>query len=389
MSTNQKTWTDGEAITTTESNRVARIAATMDDRAWEGLLTPGSIQKRIVPLSEEALTVFSRTLLVPGVTAGSVKLQPALLLAGGIALPNRINMAAKLEAALDSATFASNSSGSTRYDLVYATISYAVSATGSRKVKDIVTAQVTTQVLNLEKATQVVLTVLPNVGNVTPTATMPADPGDGSSYNFPLCLVTLVNGYTGGTVITQSQIAQLWFGGFIQPQRVRGMRPMSIYAGAGGEKPAGALPAQERWGSDVRFFGHFKLVTATPNSTPPGDIIDNSIDWRGRLIQLQILYMGGALSVGPLDTYGSNVTVTANLSAGYAQSSNFATTLNFANVGGGHAIIALTYATGSVLTVYVHTDGTLRVYRSTLQDGTNGDLFMMVASATDQFKTGM
>lgn len=389
MSTNQKTWTDGEAITTTESNRVARIAATMDDRAWEPLFTPGSVQKKIIPLSEESASVNPRLLMVPGVTAGAVKLMPSLFLAGGVSLPNHLNMAAKLEAALDSAIFASNASGSTRYDLVYATISYAVSVTGSRKVKDVSTALVSTQVLNLEKVPQVVLTVLANVSNVTPTSGMPADPGDGSAYNFPLCYVALPNGYTATTVITQSQVTHLWSGSWLAPQRVHGMRPMSVYAGAGVEKPSGSLPLLDRWGADSRFFGHFKVTSGTPGgATPPGDVLDSTIDWRSRFVSIQLLYMGSALNF-PLETAVSPA-ITMNFSAStLVQSTNFAAIVAFA--GANAAVLAqITYAAGAQIFLYVHSDGSLRVYRSgSLIDGTNGDAFVMLITASDKFVGGM
>jgi hypothetical protein len=106
---------------------------------------------------------------------------PARLFAGGVSLPHHLNLSHTQEGPVDTVPFGSNSTTSSRFDLVYATLNRFVSATGSRKVKDVQSGQVSTQVLNLETRTQAVLSIIPGVSLASAAAATPADPPDGSA----------------------------------------------------------------------------------------------------------------------------------------------------------------------------------------------------------------
>lgn len=397
MSTNKKIWTDGEALTTTELQRSASIGAGGDDRAWEGLFTPGSVQKKIVPLLEESTSINPRLLAVPGVGSGSVKLQPCLLIAGGSGLPNHINLSAKLESSLDSALFGANSSGSTRYDLLYATIAYATSVTGSRKVKDVTTGSVSTQSLVLEKVCAPTLTILPNVGNVTPTATMPADAVDGSSYNFPVALVAVPNGYASASAITQAMITALWSGAWVAPPRLKSVRPASIFYGAATEKVPSALangtPGAERWGGENRFFGMATVYPSTSATPATGTIVDATIDWRNRFIY-------GFWSIGTRQTGVEGTAALGcllpSLQAAPGTVANNSIFPIFwsgsGNIGGGSNALLMTYIAFAPLSqsLYIDSAGILRIYRiSAPNGGAGGDPFVFVLCATDQLQLGI
>jgi hypothetical protein len=221
-------WNDGQALTTPELQRPNDVGAGADDRLLEVLYPPGSNQKTIIPL----LASFAATplLIVPGVTNGTLKLQPCQLVAGDATNQQAIDLSVNLQAALQSALIASNSSGSTRVDLLYATISrtvpanigsppagaaYAglgVASTGTgaqqaRSVKDVSSGIVTTQTINIYDVPTVTLTVLQG----TPGSGAPSLPADSSTaFNFSLATISIATGYTSGTAINQAWVMATW-----------------------------------------------------------------------------------------------------------------------------------------------------------------------------------
>lgn len=395
MSSTRNIPSDGQALTTPDVQRIGDGAASADDRVHEVLSTPPSLgAKTVEPTSIETAAVNPRLLVVPGAVAGTVQLQPCALQVGSPSVALGVALEATLKAALASAAFAANASGVTRYDLLYATVQRTVNLTGLRVFKSTVDGSLSNQLANLADAPAVTLTILPNVGNVTPLATMPADNNGGAngeafgSYNFPLALVALPNGYAGGGAIAQSIITQMWSGGFVQPHRVRGMRLLSLYYGAATEKPSSAMTAMvqgaERWGSDERFFGHFKLLTTTPafsGGAANGDIIDNTIDWRHRFITAIITYHGSANQL-PAETLVNPPThvcaVDTIFSAG-------------GNNGAGNGLTNSYISAGNGVIIVVDNAGNLRVTKNGTapSDAANGDLISVLIFASDQLLTGM
>lgn len=377
---------DGQALTTPDFQRVGDGAAAADDRAYEVLLTPRSLQKRVLPLQQETASVFPRILVVPSGTSGKLSVAPALFVAGSPSNALGVALAAAVKSAMDSGLLAANSSGSTRYDLLYATVQRTVDLTASRVIKSTSDGSEGSQTVNVQDSPTVTLGIIQNVASDNPTASLPADSNGGlngeafGSYNFALAMIAVPNGYALNGAASAAWITQLWNGGFVPSGRVHGMKAMSIYTSALNEKPLGSLPTLERWGSDQRFFGHLRLFNTTP-TLPISNalVLDNSIDWRQRVIFIfaSLLFTGSPVQ---LDTLGFG----PNGSSGDKFSATFTGT-------GGSGFSAITYNTSTNLYLTVDAStGALKFYRSgSVLDSTNGDAIALFVIATDQFVTGM
>jgi hypothetical protein len=421
MSSTRNIWNDGQGLATPDLQRSADAAAAADDRVFEVLTSPGSVQKKILPLSEETATLNPRLLAVPSTgalspvgTNGAVRVMPCCLVAGSPTSTQQIALSANLQAPLDTAAITSNSSGGIRYDLVYATVNRAVSVTGTRKIKSATDGSLSSQTVNLADAPAVTLGV--NVGFLTgataPTAiqinaALPSDTAPSSStfgsFSFPIAYVTVANGYTSGTTLFQDSsggttyITQCWSGGFVPGQRVRGPRPMSLYYGAANEKPSSSVLTKgtqngERWGSQAaQYFVHFKLLNTSGISMTAGITLDNTIDWRNRFVWGVVGYTSMSGNV-VLESAAANSQATP----GYVVSSSVygSGTFNMFWSGAGSAsgLIQPSYIdsagpTKHVFGLGVFTDGSLRAYKVDAPiDTVNGDLVVLVVYATDPLK---
>jgi hypothetical protein len=374
---------DGQALTTPDVQRIGDGAAAMDDRVYENLLTPPALgAKTITPIGLESPTYNPRLACVPGVANGTVQLQPCLMQVGSPSIALNVCLAKTLQAALATALFGANASGVTRYDLVYATVQRTVDLTGPRVIKSPTDGSESSPTVNLEDAPAVTLTILPNVGNVTPLATMPADNNGGAngeafgSFNFPIALVALPNGYASAGAITQAMITQMWTGGWIHAHRMRGSRIPSLFSGAAAEKPS--TPLTDRWGTVARAVFPVKLLAATGNTIVGGVVLDNSIDWRKRLIWGSVFYLGSALT--PIES----VTAPSPLVAGtpfqpfYSGSGT--------NVGAG--TVSMVYNGGATTVGFaVDAAGNLKMVRAAGNpiDAANGDILVVIFEYSDQF----
>jgi hypothetical protein len=338
---------------------VQSAISTVGDRALEVLVTPGAIQKKCIPLSEESSSVNPRLLVVgkdtdAGLANAKVRLRPVSFEAGVLGDVNSIALSALQKTNLDSPTIANNSSGSTRTDLLYAAVS-----PGLTPLTRLIT-----------------LGVVQNVASGTPLASLPAD--SGSTYNFGLAALSIPNGYAG-TAINQSVITPLWAGGWIQPQRVRGARPMSIFSGSATEKITSKL--SERAGSNICFMGYFKLLTTTGISVGAGFTLDNTIDWMNRMVWGWIAYFGSATQAVE-GRVGALTPVTKDFI--------FAVTGDSSS----NSIIPFTYNAGATvihLGTSTITQKDLRIGKPTGNpiDTTNGDLIGVVLYASDKLITTM
>lgn len=297
-------WNDGQAINTPEQQRPIDVSAAADDRVFELLFTPGANQKKVIPLIEESLTIIPRLLVLPGVTNGTVKVQPCQLIAGDATNAQAVDLSANLQTALQSALVGANSSGSTRIDLLYATVSRSVPAaigsppagsayagiglastgTGaqqSRSIKDVSSGSVSTQTINIYDVPTVALTILAG----TPGGGAPSLPADSASaFNFSLATLTIATGYTSGAAITQSLITPLWTGGYVPSGRVRLIRHGSLVDKAPGTTGKATTPLSDRWPSVNRMVIPV-VVTATSQTIT----LDDSIDWRQRIITIRAM----------------------------------------------------------------------------------------------------
>lgn len=417
MSQPRPIWNDGQGLSTPDLQRGEDLVGAVDDRVYEVMFTPGPVQKRIIPLSEESSTVNPHLLAVPsavGLTPagvnGAVRLMPSELIAGSPSSVQQISLSASLYAPLDTAAITSNSSGGNRYDLIYATVNRAVSTTGTRKIKSATDGTLSSQTVNLADAPAVTLGV--NVGFLTgatpPTAAQiaaatPADTAPSSStfgsFNFPIAYVTVANGYTSGTVLFQDSsggttfITQCWNGGFVKGTRVRQARVGGVFYGTANEKFSTSVLTKgtryaERWGSTSgSVFLMFKLLTSTPTIASSSILIDDTIDWRQRLVWGWYGYLGaGNITLESTATFGSSPpTVSgANLyNPGIIPAAWTGPGINNLTVVGG----SYNNAAGYGFNLVFRTDGTLGVVRSSnLVDGANGDLIALQLFASDPLK---
>lgn len=290
MSSSNRVFNVGASARASDFQKASDISSAADDRAMEILVTPGAAQKKIVPLSEESLTVAPRLLIVGQDTDGTlangkVRVRPAHFVAGVLSDPNAIGLAGKLDALLDSAVFGNNISGSTRTDLLYATLSYGAAITASVRQKPTAGGAPVSTTLTVENDITLTLGIVAGVSSTTPAASLPADSGSGKTavYNFALAAVSIANGFSGGAV-NQAAITALWNGGYVPSNRVRLIRHGSLVDKAGGTTGKATTPLSDRWPSINRMVIPV-VVTATSQTIT----LDDSIDWRQRIITIRAM----------------------------------------------------------------------------------------------------
>lgn len=385
----------GASARASDVQKISDVAALADDAAMEYILTPGSVQKRILAMLIESQSVPGRLLVVGKDTDGTVpNAQVGVLashfLAGVSGDTQSIGLGSKLNAKAFSPSFANNSSGSTRYDLLYAAISYGNPTTAAVRQKPTAGSSPQTVTLTIQNDMVVTIGIIANVASGNPLASLPADTGSGKAavYNFGLAMVAIANGFAGGAV-NQSTITPLWGSALIGHHRVRGYKPMSLYYGGASEKPGGSMQSQvqgaERWGVQQKFFAHLKFLTTTPDiASNAGTIIDSSIDWRHRILFIDIAYLGSAATAiesqtNPVTAYPTTSPVTCGRFV-------------YAPNGGGFSsgsLPQLGYVASGGIIIQVDTSGNLRICRNSGHaapiDAANGDLIAITVEATDQF----
>jgi len=110
----------------------------------------------------------------------------------------------------------------------------------------------------------------------------------------------------------------------VAPERVHGMKPMTIFSSVLNEKPT--TPLSERWGGDVRRIGTVRVRSSTTNF-----VLDNSIDWRNRIVWGWIV-AAPLLSVALAPEAIINTTTPNNNSAAIAANHTATNNVNFAQV---------------------------------------------------------
>jgi hypothetical protein len=388
MSQNDRVLNVGASSRASDVQAIADYAAMADDRALEIVFTPGAAQKVIVPLSEESATINPSLLAVGKDTDGSlangkVRVRPAHFIAGVSGDANSIQLAGKLDANLDSATFGNNSSGSTRYDLLYATISYGLTTTATVRQKPTSGSAPQSVTLTIEAEMQVVLGIAANAGSVTPLASLPADSGSGkaSVFNFPVALVAIANGFSGGA-INQSSIAPLWLRGGVKHSKLRNAWPISLFTAGIADTPTTQFTE--------RFNGFHKTYGVVKHKTTTAIVGDSTIDWRKRIIRVSMVRPDPETGAYPeptaLTLYGANAALsgdsgwyyTGNGGSGSPPTGawNFTPLNNAGSVGSWQWQIWADSTTGN-----------LKFRCATAPtDGTNGDNWFIIIEYSDRFE---
>jgi len=388
MSNSDRVLNVGASARASDVQAIADVAALADDRALEILVTPGATPKKVIPLSEETASLNPRLLVVGqdidgGVANAKVRVRPCFYDAGVSGAPYTIGLSTSSKANQDSPAFGNNSSGSTRYDLLYATISYGTPTTVSVRQKPTAGTAPVSALLTVQNDMLITLGIVPNVASGNPLASLPADSGSGKAavYNFGLAMVAIANGFSGGA-INQASITPLWNGGWIQRQRIQNNLTASLYAGAANEKPT--TPVTDRFGAFRKMFAHMKVLSTTPTSSASGVIVDNSIDWRRRLILAFITYMGSA------GTSGANASLETANALNLAGANPTTIQKVFSGAGSAATLFNISYSGGAV-NFSVDTSGVIRLFKSGTvpADGTNGDLVSIDLFYSDQFTAGM
>lgn len=265
MSTKNRVFNVGASARASDFQALSDIAATADDRAIEIAFPPGTGggNKSIAPLisgtGSQQIVVVGHDFSVPPAN-GKVRVLPAHFIAGVLGDPNTIGLAAKLDAFLDSAAFAANSSGSTRTDLLYATISYGQAITASVRQKPTAGGAPVSTTLTIENDMTITVSIVAGVASGNPLASLPADSGAGklAVYNFGLAAVSIANGFGGGA-INQAAITQLW-----SPATLRA--PAALIMGKLGAVGLEVNPTQQNSSNTVPP-GHV-LFANTPGVSP-------------------------------------------------------------------------------------------------------------------------
>ncbi len=326
---------NGQEVQKADLELLGTESAFADDRVvWELVrMLPGSAtpQKLIIPYGVSGWASSSTKALVgPSGADGKVIIQPFRGLVGSTVLAatnplealHSIHSGYALGATTlsQTKTLAANSSGSTRWDLVYATVTPEVDGPGATRYKKDPTTLV---VSSSSVATYTTCTVVINVVTGTPAAPplYPALPADGGgAYNIPLAFVRVPNGFGAASTVARGDVFEVAPCALQSTATgVKNMQPADGQFSSTGAvesnqdgnnlalRPGAYLPAT-MVGSESRIIAIQRGFA--PLSHIDGDVIDASIDWRNRLFRWTIQARSGSTSAAALVT-DRNVTGTA------------------------------------------------------------------------------
>lgn len=226
-------------------------------------------------------------------------------------------------------SFGANASGNPRWDMIYAAV--AVDANGAavtRKIKDPTTKAITGSSVVTTKVTTVTIAVQPGTPAASPT--WPAAPADaGGTYYIPIAYVRIPNGFTAGSTVAKSDIAEAAAtvtlsgatgGASIRiadkhytPAAADGLTTAKVQTwGSSGTRPNMFLPPL--LGGAESLIVAVDLRTGQESHANTG-VVD-SRDWRGRLCRFQASihsgefpWAGGGGHVQPIGGTGTTYTL--------------------------------------------------------------------------------
>jgi len=287
-------FTGGQGAVADDVQRVATVAAAGDDRLYSVLATPGAASKGVVPLEEESTTVNPRLLVYPatGGDQGRLNVRRCHLVAAvQDGLGQSVDLGVTTATTMLSALVGANASGNPRIDRLYVTINRAVpgAAVQQRRFKSTSASAVTTNATNIYNEPTATLAILAGTPAGSPVApVLPTD--SGTAWVIQLAQIYVANGYASGGPIgadagagVTTYVAQEWPNGQIPRPRSEGLKAASIFTAALNESVAlstlGLSRFTARNGADVQLFAGFRHRSTTTSFT-----LDNSINWRRRLI---------------------------------------------------------------------------------------------------------
>ena len=302
MQTQYKHTVNGQGVYEQDINVMGEAAALADDRVLAELFKLGHSQKGIIPTGIGDANIGGGC--VVHANTGGVLIKPFRAMLG----PTESEAADALESwqGVRSAvcvgtntqyfdvTLDDNSSGSPRWDLIYAILTPDLaSASEDRKVKSPSTGAITTESI----APYLVSTV--SVTKVAGTASFdhpePPTPTSGS-YHIPLAYVRVPNGFNGSTILDRADIWDVaptlelndCTGSMTVKPASCQFTPRSgpyvgrqAYGGADNQRPPTYMPPSMT-GGETRLVA---IDLTTVDSHVAGDIVDDSIDWSDRLFK--------------------------------------------------------------------------------------------------------
>lgn len=353
MTAPHKLWHVGDAVTVGEMQRVADAAAYADDRTQEAIFTPGvtGTQKRIVLLSND--TADQANALVQWSDASaSWQVMPCRYIVG--TAPYTIDASATSTTPM-LFTLADNP-GSPRTDLVYATLSLATTNT-TRRVKDATSSAVTAQSVDVEEHWNITVNVAQGISGGA-AGVLPADTA--TTYNFALATFPLASGYVhtmAGLQGLTSGISHVYERAWITPNRIRTMRPASIYSSTDAHKSAMTFPSGSFGTVQTIFFG-FVFDSTFPVGSGTWIVLDNSTNYIARYILGGAIMRAADAGLYPPPRHFS--TSASGAGGGTSASIRAAITPGYGN----QDILAVTFPNGVAFTFKTGLNGELCVYAS-------------------------
>ncbi len=363
----------GQQIQKSDIETFATEAALADDRVFAELfrMTPygSAVSKGILPYKHA--TLGPESMVAPSGADGSITIGPfrAFISSRSAASAGaRVNWR-DIRSALSVLTadttlrhtlaISANAAFYPRWDLVYAVVSVdAADTSESRKVKNPTTKVVSSQTVTITKSTSVTLAVVSGTAFVLPT--FPSLPSDsGGNYNIPLAYILVPVGFNATSTVDLHTIAT------IAP-----CMQLSEATGASCVQPATSnssfdATARDYWSTYGRpdhvlpstMSGSKSLLVAlnlrhpsSPSewSHTSGAVIDDSIDWRNRLVKYHVAvtgdnesfpwsnsgashdsdFMSGQPQTGAYYTSGMGQTFFDNINGGYTTYGGLVCSLN-------------------------------------------------------------
>lgn len=212
---------NGQSILVGDFNALGEAAALADDRVLAELfrLQPfdgATVRRGIMPYNHAAWGALQ--FVAPNGATGSVLVNPFRAFIGSrtaVGTNAKANWRDTRSAVgvgsttlAQVVTFAANASGNPRWDMIYAAVAVdANSASVFRKVKDPTTKAIASASTVVTKVTTVALGVQAGTPGASPS--WPAAPADAAgTYYIPLAYVRIPNGFTAGSTIAKTDIAE-------------------------------------------------------------------------------------------------------------------------------------------------------------------------------------
>lgn len=411
---------DGQEVQLADYNLLGAVAGLADDRVLAELLRLPAynsviVYKAILPYSTRlgsATAPNTSPVVAPTFSAnGSIQVNPFRAVVGSRNLPsaapspNPTNDTDAVAAWRDirSAVFTGdathaaqtialtpNASGNPRWDLVYAQVSVDVAQnTVVRRVKDPTAGSISTPSVPQYTGSPVVVQVVTGTPGATPA--LPVLPDDAAgNYCIPLAYVRVVNGFSSGSTVATTDIRSsvtghdgttavstyrdLAGGARIRPATgnndtsgAYATRAPFQWSATASHRPPVFMPPDWVGGDEVLVEVDALDASSANWSHNTGDVVDNSIDWRNRVITTDVQVGNNDFANNPLAASATRLP-NAAWQTDHQMASTFAADLS-PTVTSGSLVATETHglngsvASGATVLLYVDmTTGALRIW---------------------------